>query len=77
MNLTSNNIKDEGLKHLCDALKNKDCKLTIFHVDHNNMKDKDVKHLRDAVKMHNVELSLWTMQCDRYYHGKCWTSMIR
>ena len=44
MNLYYNNIKDEGVKYLCDALQNENCKLTNLKLSANNIKDEGVKH---------------------------------
>ena len=54
--LGNNNINDEGVKHLCDALKNENCKLTKLDLIDNNINDEGGKHLCDAAKIHNVKL---------------------
>ena len=55
-NLSTNNINDEGVKHLCDALKNKNCKLTNLYLYANNIND-GVKHLCDALENENCKLT--------------------
>ena len=55
--LSNNNINDEGVKHLCDALKNENCKLTNLNLGRNNINDEGIKHLCDALKNENCKLT--------------------
>ena len=57
LGLSENNITDEGVKHLCDALKNENCKLTNLDITKNNINDEGVKHLCDALKNENCKLT--------------------
>ena len=56
-NVCRNNINDEGVKYLCDALKNEDCKLTNLYLRDNHINDEGVKHLCDALKNKNCKLT--------------------
>ena len=56
-NLGRNNINDEGVKHLCDALINENCKLTDLNLALNNINDEGVKHLCDALINENCKLT--------------------
>ena len=69
MNLGYNNINDEGVKHLCDALKNENCKLTNLNLSRNNINYEGVKHLCDAAKIHNVKLLFWSNVTDITMEG--------
>ena len=60
-NVCRNNINDEGVKHLCDALKNENCKLTNLNV---NISVWVGKYLGDAAKIHNVKLPFWSNVTD-------------
>ena len=55
-NLFDNNINDEDVEHLCDALKNENCKLTNLSLQCIMIKDQCVEHLYDAAKVHNIKL---------------------
>ena len=55
--LNENNITDEGLKHLAEALTNNNCKLNSLNLAWNNITDKGVKHLAEALTNNNCKLN--------------------
>ncbi|KAJ7392227.1 NACHT, LRR and PYD domains-containing protein 12 [Desmophyllum pertusum] len=59
LDLGDNNItdQDQGVSHLCDALKHVNCKLTELNLGHNNITDQGVSHLCDALKDVNCKLT--------------------
>ena len=62
LNLTSNNITDEGVKHLATALTHTNCKLNRLNLGRNNITGEDVKHLSTALTHTNCKLNslnLW------------------
>ena len=63
LGLSENNITDEGVKHLCDALKNENCKLTDLNLCYNKINDEGVKQLCDALKNENCKLTNLSLQC--------------
>ena len=50
LDLGENNITDQGVTHLCDTLKDGNCKLTKLHLWENNITDQGVSHLCDYTK---------------------------
>ena len=62
LDLCLNSIGDQGVSHLCDALKNANCKLTKLDLSQNSITDQGVSHLCDALKNANCKLTkldLW------------------
>ncbi len=57
LNLDANSITDQGVSHLCDALKDVNCKLTKLHLSNNSITDQGVSHLCDALKNANCKLT--------------------
>ena len=57
LNLDGNSITDQGVSHLCDALKDESCKLTELNLRYNSIKDQGVSHLCDALKDEKCNLS--------------------
>ncbi len=57
LDLNNNNITDQGVSHLCDALKDVNCKLTEVNLNGNNITDQGVSHLCDALKDKNCKLT--------------------
>ena len=57
LNLYSNSITDQGVSHLCDALKDVNCKLTELNLDSNSITGQGVSHLCDALKDVNCKLT--------------------
>ena len=57
LNLTSNNITDEGVKHLATALTHTNCKLNRLNLGRNNITGEDVKHLSTALTHTNCKLN--------------------
>ena len=57
LNLYSNKITAQGVSHLCDALKDVNCKLTELNLSSNNITDQGVSHLCDALKDVNCKLT--------------------
>ena len=57
LNLTSNNITDEGVKHLATALTHTNCTLNSLNLEGNNITDEGVKHLSTALTNTNCTLN--------------------
>ena len=57
LNFASNSIADQGVLHLCDALKDVNCKLTQLDLAANSITDQGVLHLCDALKDVNCKLT--------------------
>ena len=57
LNLISNNITDEGVKHLCTALTHTNCKLNSLNLSNNNITDEAVKYLSTALTHTNCKLN--------------------
>ena len=57
LNLETNNITDEGVKHLCTALTHTNCKLNSLNLRDNNITDEAVKHLCTALTHTNCKLN--------------------
>ena len=55
--LALNLITEEGVPHLCAALKDEHCKLTKLDLSHNNISDKGVPHLCAALKDEHCKLT--------------------
>ena len=56
LNLDTNNITDEGVKHLATALSHTNCKLNSLYLAGNKITDKGVKHLATALTHSNCKL---------------------
>ena len=56
LNLESNYITDEGVKHLAIALTHTNCTLNSLDLENNNITDKAVKHLATALTRTNCTL---------------------
>ena len=57
LNLSGNSIADQGVLHLCDALKEVNCKLTQLNLSRNSITDQGVLHLCDTLKDVNCKLA--------------------
>ena len=57
INLSINNITDEGVKHLAEALTNNNCKLNSLNLSNSNITDEGVKHLAKALTNNNCKLN--------------------
>ena len=57
INLRRNNITDEGVKHLAEALTNNNSKLNSLDLAGYNMTDEGVKHLAEALTNNNCKLN--------------------
>ncbi|XP_078366149.1 NACHT, LRR and PYD domains-containing protein 3-like [Oculina patagonica] len=57
LDLSGNSITDQGVAHLCDALKDVNCKLTELDLSGNSITDQGVAHLCDALKDVNCKLT--------------------
>ena len=57
LNLSNNSITAQGVSHLCDALKDKNCKLTELNLCLNSITDQGVSHLCDALKDENCKIT--------------------
>ena len=58
INISVNNITDEGIKHLAEALTNNNCKLDSLFLNVNmNITDEGVKHLAEALTNNNCKLN--------------------
>ncbi len=56
LNLVSNIIGDQGVSHLCDALKDVNCQLTKLDLKSNCITGQGAAHLCDALKYENCKL---------------------
>ena len=57
LNLSANSMTDQGVPHLCDALKHVNCKLTQVDLSGNSITNQGVSHLCDALKHVNCKLT--------------------
>ena len=57
LDLSVNSITDQGVSHLCDALKHANCKLTQLDLSVNSITDQGVSHLSDALKHGKCKLT--------------------
>ena len=57
VNLFGNDITDEGVKHLAEALTNNNCEVNSLNLADNNITDKGVKHLAEALTNNNCKLN--------------------
>ena len=57
LDLSGNNITDEGVKHLSTALTHTNCKLNSLNLEYNNITDEAVKHLSTALTHTNCTLN--------------------
>ena len=57
LDLSGNNITDEGVKHLSTALTHANCKLNSLNLSRNNITDEGVKHLSTALTHTNCKLN--------------------
>ena len=57
LNLGTNYITDEGVKHLATALTHTNCTLNSLDLENNNITDKAVKHLSTALTHTNCKLN--------------------
>ena len=57
LSLAFNNVTDQGVSHLCDALKDEHCKLTQLDLAVNSITDQGVSHLCDALKDEHCKLT--------------------
>ena len=57
LNLSRNEITDDGVKYLAGALNDRNCKLNSLNLSGNKIKDKGVKYLADALKGSNCKLN--------------------
>ena len=53
----TNNMTDEGVKHLSSALTHTNCKLNTLYLEDNNITEEGVKHLSTALTHTNCKLS--------------------
>ena len=65
LNLSSNSIKDEGVKSLTTALINSNCKLNSLGLDDNEITDKGVEHLTTALINSNCKLNSLGLECNQ------------
>ena len=83
LNLSHNSITDQGVSHLCDALKHVNCKLTQLDLSGNSITGQGVSHLCDALKHVNCKLTQLDLRhnsitdqgvsdlCDALKHVNC------
>jgi len=83
LNLARNNITDEGVTRLADALKHSECNLPHLNLRFNKITDKGVTQLADALKHSEcklTDLNLWnnnitdkgvTQLTDALKHSEC------
>jgi len=57
LNLALNCVADQGVLHLCDALKHANCKITELNLFGNSITNEGVSHLCDALKNVNCKLT--------------------
>ena len=57
LNLSANNLPDESIKFLVEALKHSNCKLSSLNLSANNLSDESMEFLVEALKHSNCKLS--------------------
>ncbi|XP_078357674.1 uncharacterized protein LOC144642569 isoform X1 [Oculina patagonica] len=57
LDLSDNQITDQGVSHLCDAVKDENCNLTKLDLEDKSITDQGVSHLCDALKDVNCKLT--------------------
>ena len=57
INICADDITDEGVKHLAEALTNNNCKLNSLNLHPNLITDEGVKHLAEALTNNNCKLN--------------------
>ena len=57
LRLANNKVTEQGVSHLCDALKDEHCKLTELDLHANSITDQGVTHLCDALKDEHCKLT--------------------
>ena len=62
LDISGNNITDEGVKHLSTALKHTNCKLDSLNLEYNNITDEGVKHLSTALTHTNCKLNILNLR---------------
>ena len=65
LNVSSNGISDEGLKHLAEALAHNNCKLNSLNLSCNDISDEGVKHLAEALTHSNCKLNSLNLSSSR------------
>ncbi|XP_078356877.1 uncharacterized protein LOC144641721 [Oculina patagonica] len=70
LNLELNHVTDQGVPHLCDALRGVHCKLNDLRLGSNSITDKGVSHLCEALKHVNCKLTKLDLS-DNYIKGRC------
>ena len=64
LELAGNNVKDQGVLHLCDALKDEHCKLAHLGLFGNSITDQGLSHLYDALKDEHCKLTQLDLACN-------------
>ena len=66
LSLAYNNVTEQGVSHLCDALKYEHCKLTQLDLGFNSITDQGVSHLCDALKDQHCKLTQLNLAVNKY-----------
>ena len=66
-------LRDQGVTHLCDALKDENCKLTKLYLGGNDIRDQGVTHLCDALKDENCKLTTLYLERNNINRPRCYS----
>ena len=65
IDLWQNNLTDEGVKYLAEALKHNSCKLKSLNLTNNKLTEEGVKYLAEALKDGNCKLHGLDLACNK------------
>ncbi len=68
LDLTRTGLTDQGVSHLCDALKDVNCKLTVLDLTRTGLTDHSLTHLCDALKDVNCKLTVLNLARNPLIH---------
>ena len=64
LNLSSNNISDQGVSFLCSVVRDGHCNLTTLHLGFNDIQDQGVSQLSEALRDANCKLTKLRLPCN-------------